>query len=77
MKFRYLGDHVEMKVFGYDFTNGATPDVTEACFIGKLSNNSHFEAVKEVIGSKKKLVAAEVNDSEEAWPLDISSGPLS
>lgn len=77
MKFRYLGKKEDMKVFGYDFTNGNVPDVTEAAFIAKLSGNSHFEAVKE---SKKKSVEPVVVepvsiepdvdlDSQTEWPV--------
>ncbi len=68
MKFRYLGKKEDMKVFGYDFTNGATPDVTEDIFVAKLSGNSHFEAVKE---SKKKAdaVLPVILDDKTEWPL--------
>jgi hypothetical protein len=72
MKFRYLGKKEDMKVFGYDFTNGNTPDVTEAVFIAKLSGNSHFEAVKE--SRKKPVEPATVEpavdlDSQTEWPV--------
>jgi len=48
MKFRYLGDKKDMKAFGYDFSKGATPDVTDENAIKRLSGNNHFEAVDEV-----------------------------
>ena len=77
MKFRYLGKKEDMKVFGYDFTNGAIPNVTEEAIITKLSGNSHFEAVKK--GEKKPVgIAAEADseteitteaDSETEWPV--------
>lgn len=67
MKFRYLGEEENMNVFGYDFSNQATPDVTEEMFIAKLTGNSHFETVKE---DKKKLSAPGNNpDSTKEWPL--------
>ncbi len=47
MKFRYVGDKEEMKAFGYDFSNGETPDVTDETVIRKLSGNCHFEVVKD------------------------------
>jgi len=47
MKFRYLGDKKDMKVFGYDFSKGATPDVTDENAIKRLSGNTDFEIVKE------------------------------
>jgi Mg/Co/Ni transporter MgtE len=46
MKFRYVGENEEMKVFGHDFSNGATPDVTDESVIRKLTGNSHFEVIK-------------------------------
>ena len=48
MKFRFLGDTKNMKVFGYDFSNGATPDVTDEKAIAKLFGNAEFEAVEEL-----------------------------
>ncbi len=45
MKFKYLGDKQDMAVFGYDFSNGKTPEVTDAFAIGKLTNNMEFETV--------------------------------
>jgi hypothetical protein len=74
MKFRYIGKKEEMKVFGYDFSNGATPDVTEETFIAKLSGNSHFEAVKK--SKEKAVVEPPVNidppvdlDDKTEWPV--------
>ncbi len=46
MKFRYVGERTNMKAFGYDFSGGATPDVSDETIIRKLSGNSHFEMVK-------------------------------
>ena len=46
MRFRYLGNKGEMKAFGYDFTGGATPDVTDPFVVAKLRGNSHFECVE-------------------------------
>lgn len=46
MKFRYLGDKKDMQAFGYDFSNGATPDVTDEFAIMKLSGNNHFEVAE-------------------------------
>ena len=48
MKFRYLGDKKDMKAFGYDFSKGATPDVTDENAIKRLSGNNTFEIVKEL-----------------------------
>ena len=47
MKFRYLGEKDNMQVFGYDFRDGATPDVTDENALKRLSGNSHFEVVDE------------------------------
>jgi hypothetical protein len=47
MKFRYLGDKKDMKAFGYDFSKGATPDVTDENAVKRLSGNNTFETVKE------------------------------
>lgn len=47
MKFRYLGGKETMVAFGYDFSHGAEPDVTDEHAIAKLSGNSHFAAVGE------------------------------
>jgi len=47
MKFRYLGDKDNMQVFGYDFRDGATPDVTDDNAIKRLSGNRFFETVEE------------------------------
>lgn len=46
MKFKFLGDTKNMKLFGYDFSNGATPDVTDEKAIAKLLGNAEFEAVE-------------------------------
>lgn len=47
MKFRYLGKNEGMIAFGYDFSGGATPDVTDEMAVRKLSGNSHFEVVRD------------------------------
>jgi len=47
MKFRYLGDHEVMQVYGYDFSGGATPDVTDARAVAKFTGNREFELVEE------------------------------
>ena len=47
MRFRYLGDKENMTAFGYDFSNGATPEVEDANAVHRLNGNSHFEAVEE------------------------------
>lgn len=76
MKFHYLGEEEDMVVFGYDFTNGNTPDVTEETFIRKLSGNSHFAAVVEPVArpakTEKKEAAPVViadPDSKDEWPV--------
>lgn len=51
MKFKFLGDCKEMVAFGYDFTEGKTPDVTDEKAIHKLSNNAEFEALPETAGA--------------------------
>ena len=45
MKFKYLGTNPYMVAFGYDFSGGATPDVTDERAIKKLSGNREFSAV--------------------------------
>jgi hypothetical protein len=45
MKFRYIGDKENMKVFGYDFSGGQTPDVTDENAIKRLQGNHFFEVV--------------------------------
>ena len=45
MKFKYLGKNEGMQVFGHDFSDGATPDVTDEKAIAKLMGNAEFEAV--------------------------------
>lgn len=46
MKFRYLGEKQVMTAFGYDFSHGNIPDITDGHVISKLLSNSHFEAVE-------------------------------
>ena len=48
MRFRYLGDKDDMTAFGYDFSGGSQPDVTDPQAIKKLSGNRFFEAVEQV-----------------------------
>jgi hypothetical protein len=68
MKFQYLGKKEDMKVFGADFTNGATPDVTDEYAIKKLSGNRHFAPVtedKKTFGANAKTVAKEKVPADE------------
>lgn len=46
MRFKYLGENKGMKVFGYDFSGGKTPDVTDEKVIKKLSGNREFAMVE-------------------------------
>jgi hypothetical protein len=48
MRFRYIGDSDNMTAFGYDFSGGATPEITDPHAIRKLIGNRFFEAVEEV-----------------------------
>jgi hypothetical protein len=68
VKFRYLGEKDNMTVYGYDFTNGNAPDVTDELAIRKLSGNSQFEAIKEEV--KKVKAAAEKPTPAPAPPAD-------
>lgn len=63
MKFRYIGDNEEMKAFGHDFSNGATPDVTDEFVIRKLSGNNHFEAVKDFNRKDANELLIQVKDA--------------
>jgi hypothetical protein len=45
MKFKYLGKDENMVAFGYDFSEGQTPDVTDGNAIARLTGNPYFEAV--------------------------------
>lgn len=47
MKFKYLGDVKDMKVFGCDFSDGKTPDITDEKVIRKLSGNREFAVVED------------------------------
>ena len=58
MKFRYIGTNENMTVFGYDFSGGLTPDVTDAVAIAKLSGNSHFVLIKEDKQDKRRHLPA-------------------
>ena len=73
MKFKFLGDTKNMKVFGYDFSNGNTPDVTDEKVIAKLQGNKEFEAVEEgktfgapVKEKKQKAVAPAADEGVQA-----------
>lgn len=48
MKFRYIGTSEEMQVYGYDFRDGKTPDVTDPNAINRLFGSTVFERVDEV-----------------------------
>ena len=65
MKFKFLGDTKNMKVFGYDFSNGATPDVTDEKAIAKLLGNAEFEAVEKVAPPAPKDEKAKGDKKEE------------
>ena len=77
MKFKFLGDTKNMKVFGYDFSNGATPDVTDAKAIAKLQGNAEFEAIEDgkTFGSpvkekkQKAVEPAQVEELDKDWPV--------
>jgi len=71
MKFRYLGDSKAMKIFGYDFSKGATPDVTDENAIKRLSGNNHFEAVDE--GQETEIPQAEP-EAETPLPEAVDEG---
>lgn len=47
MKFKYLGTNPYMVAFGFDFSGGATPDVTDERAIKKLSGNREFTTVED------------------------------
>ena len=65
MKFKFLGDTKNMKVFGYDFSNGATPDVTDEKAIAKLLGNAEFEVVEAPQTPPVKEEKAKANKKEE------------
>ena len=46
MKFRYIGENSSLMMFGVKFVGDKPMEVTDERAIGKLSNNSHFKAVK-------------------------------
>lgn len=69
MKFKFIGDCKKMTTFGYDFSDGATPDVTDEKVIAKLLGNAEFEAIEEgkTFGSpvkEKKQKAVEELDKD-------------
>lgn len=82
MKFKYLGDHKTMNVFGYDFADGATPDVTDEKAIAKLQGNAEFEAVDgETVKApkEKKQKAADAPltpEDEKKEPADFVQNTL-
>lgn len=47
MKFKYLGTNPYMIAFGYDFSGGAAPDVTDERAIKKLYGNREFASVND------------------------------
>lgn len=67
MKFRYLGKNEEMRVFGYDFSDGATPDVTEEKFIAKLKGNAEFEVAE---GASKPAAAKTEPKDKKVQPAE-------
>lgn len=85
MKFKFLGDTKNMKVFGHDFSDGATPDVTDEKAIAKLLGNAEFEAIEEAPPApaptkeeKPKGDKKEEKQKEEKAPLagDGETGSL-
>jgi len=66
MKFRYLGEKDNMQVFGYDFRDGATPDVADENAIKRLSGNSHFEALPEEEAEAEKEKEHQEEEEEPA-----------
>lgn len=70
MKFKFLGDTKNMKVFGYDFSNGATPDVTDAKAIAKLQGNAEFEAIEEAPAPPAKDEKTKADKKEEKQKED-------
>jgi hypothetical protein len=70
MKFRYIGDSTEMQVFGYDFRDGATPEVTNPHALQKLSGNQFFEALpEEGKTGEPPLLVADVPLKERQKPV--------
>jgi hypothetical protein len=75
VKFKYLGIKKNMKLFGYDFTEGNIPDVTDELAVRKLSGNRYFEAVKvkNVKVTAPALSEVAVVAEDDGWPeLPIS-----
>ena len=69
MKFRYIGSGTEMQVFGYDFRDGATPEVTDPHALHKLSGNRFFEALpQEDDPEEQPLLAADTPVKERQKP---------
>lgn len=67
MKFRYLGEHENMRAYGYDFSNNKMPDVPKSDKLAfkKLSNNSHFQAVSDDEAKVVEAEIAKIKKSEE------------
>jgi hypothetical protein len=70
MKFKFLGDTKNMKVFGYDFSDGATPDVIDEFAIAKLMGNAEFEAVVESIPTPPAKDEKAKTDKKEEKPKE-------
>lgn len=76
MIFKYLGDHKDMQAFGYDFSNGATPDVTDEMVIAKLQGNPEFDVVEgKTFGAtvkekkQKAIDPVSIEESDKDWPV--------
>jgi hypothetical protein len=70
MKFRYVGDKADMRVFGYDFSDGQTPDVTDEHAIKKLSGNSHFEEIEDTNRPSKVEMLALIQEAQTVEELE-------
>jgi hypothetical protein len=73
MKFRYLGNHNTMTAFGYDFSDGATPDVKDKDAIKRLSANREFEALSKEEKKKETVTTTTAPPTttvtpEATWP---------
>lgn len=69
MKFRYIGDSDKMQVFGYDFRDGATPEVTNPHALQKLSGNQFFEALPEE-DEETETETEETEETEEETEIE-------
>lgn len=72
MKFKFLGDTKNMQVYGYDFSDGATPDVTDDFVIAKLQGNKEFEAVGAAVKPQKEK--KEKKDDQQATSVQDVDG---